>query len=45
MIYTAALAFDCDQFIGVGGISYFQVMPTYHNPTGRKGYIMNMYAN
>lgn len=41
---TALLAFDCDQFIGVGGISYYQVMPTYHNPTGRKGYIMNMYT-
>ena len=27
-----------------GGISYFQVMPTYHNPTGRKAYIMNMYT-
>ncbi len=42
--HTALLAFDCDQFIGAGGISYFQVMPTYHNPTGRKGYIMNMYT-
>ncbi|MBQ8038388.1 MAG: GNAT family N-acetyltransferase, partial [Lachnospiraceae bacterium] len=24
---------------------YFQVMPTYHNPTGKKAYIMNMYTN
>lgn len=22
----------------------FQVMPTYHNPTGKKAYIMNMYT-
>ena len=42
--HTALLVFDCDQFIGAGGISYYRVMPTYHNPTGRKGYIMNMYT-
>ena len=42
--HTAFLAFDADQFVGAGGISYYQVMPTYHNPTGRKGYIMNMYT-
>lgn len=22
----------------------FQVMPTYHNPSGKKAYIMNMYT-
>ncbi len=42
--HTAFLAFDADQFVGAGGISYYQVMPTCHNPTGRKGYIMNMYT-
>lgn len=42
--HTALLVFDRDQFIGAGGISYYRVMPTYHNPTGRKGYIMNMYT-
>lgn len=42
--HTAFLAFDADQFVGAGGISYYQVMPTFHNPTGRKGYIMNMYT-
>ena len=42
--HTAYLAFDGDRFVGAGGISYYQVMPTYHNPTGRKGYIMNMYT-
>ena len=42
--HTALLAFDHDQFVGAGGISYYRVMPTYHNPTGRKGYIMNMYT-
>ena len=42
--HTAYLVFDHGRFIGTGGISYYRVMPTYHNPTGRKGYIMNMYT-
>lgn len=42
--HTAYLVFDRDDFIGAGGISYYTVMPTFHNPTGRKAYIMNMYT-
>ena len=42
--HTAYLAFDGDAFIGAGGVSYFRVMPTYHNPSGWKAYIMNMYV-
>ncbi len=42
--HIAYLVFDEDSFVGAGGISYFQVMPTYHNPTGQKAYIMNMYT-
>ncbi len=42
--HTAYLVFDGDDFIGAGGISYYTVMPTYHNPTGKKAYIMNMYT-
>ena len=42
--HTALLVFDQDRFIGAGGISYYRVMPTCHNVTGRKGYIMNMYT-
>ena len=42
--HTAFLAFDGDRFAGAGGISYYQVMPTYHNPSGNKAYIMNMYT-
>ena len=38
------LAFDGDTFVGAGGVSFYQVMPTYHNPTGRRAYIMNMYV-
>lgn len=42
--HVAYLVFDGDTFVGAGGVSFFQVMPTYHNPTGRKAYIMNMYT-
>lgn len=43
--HTAYLVHDGDRLIGAGGVSYFQVMPTYHNPTGQKAYIMNMYTD
>lgn len=43
--HTAYLVFDGDRWIGAGGISYYRVMPTYHNPSGNKAYIMNMYTN
>ncbi len=42
--HIAYLIFDEKRFVGAGGISFFQVMPTYHNPSGRKAYIMNMYT-
>ena len=43
--HVAYLVFDDEKFVGAGGVSFFQVMPTYHNPTGKKAYIMNMYTN
>lgn len=42
--HVAYLVFDEDRFVGAGGISFFRVMPTYHNPTGWKAYVMNMYT-
>ena len=42
--HTACLVFDGDRFACAGGISYYQVMPTFHNPSGNKAYIMNMYT-
>lgn len=42
--HIAYLVYDKDIFIGAGGVSFYQVMPTYHNPSGRKAYIMNMYT-
>lgn len=43
--HIAYLVYDNGKFIGAGGVSFYQVMPTYHNPTGKKAYIMNMYTN
>ena len=42
--HIAYLVYDNEAFIGAGGVSFYQVMPTYHNPTGKKAYIMNMYT-
>ena len=42
--HIAYLVFDGDCFAGAGGVSFYQVMPTYHNPSGNKAYIMNMYT-
>lgn len=42
--HIAYLIFHNSSFIGAGGVSFFQVMPTYHNPSGKKAYIMNMYT-
>lgn len=42
--HIAYLVFDNDIFVGAGGVSFFQVMPTYQNPSGKKAYIMNMYT-
>ena len=44
-MHTAYLVYDGGKVIGAGGASIFQVMPTYHNPTGTKAYIMNMYTD
>ena len=42
--HIAYLVYDNGAFIGAGGVSFYQVMPPYHNPTGKKAYIMNMYT-
>lgn len=43
-MHVAYLVFDEELFVGAGGVSFFGVMPTYHNATGKKAYIMNMYT-
>lgn len=42
--HEAWLVLDQDRVVATGGVSFYQVMPTYHNPTGWKAYIMNMYT-
>ncbi|WP_292143511.1 GNAT family N-acetyltransferase [Butyrivibrio sp.] len=43
--HCAILVMDDGRFIGAGGVSFYNVMPTYHNPSGKKAYIMNMYTD
>lgn len=42
--HFAILVYDDEKFVGAGGVSFFRVMPTFHNPSGKKAYIMNMYT-
>ena len=42
--HTAVLAFDENEAIACGNISYYDVLPTYCRQTGKKGYISNMYV-
>ena len=43
--HVAWLVFDGDAWIGAGGVSVYRVMPTYHNPSGWKAYLMNIYTH
>lgn len=43
--HVAYLVFDGTRFVGAGAVRFYKVMPTYHNPSGNKAYIMNMYTN
>lgn len=42
--HVAYLVFDGGRFAGAGGVSFYRVMPTCHNLSGWKAYIMNMYT-
>lgn len=42
--HVAVLVYDGEAFVGAGGVSFYTVMPTYHNTSGKKAYIMNMYT-
>lgn len=42
--HVAYLAFIDNNFVGTGGICFYQVLPTFHNPSGWKAYIINMYT-
>ena len=43
--HIAYLVLEGARVVGAGGVSFFQVMPTVHNPSGNKAYIMNMYTH
>lgn len=40
--HFAIIATDEGKIIATGAVSFYSVMPTFHNTTGRKTYIMNM---
>lgn len=42
--HVAYLVLDGEELAGAGGISFYRLLPTCHNPTGENGYIMNMYT-
>lgn len=42
--HAALLVLDGGQVVGTGGVSFFEVMPTCCNPSGRKAYLMNLYT-
>lgn len=42
--HTTVLAFDGNDPAGCASISYYEVMPTYDHPTGRRAHIMNVYT-
>ena len=43
-IHVAYLVYYKEEFVSCGGVSFYTVMPTYHNASGKKAYIMNMYT-
>lgn len=43
--HVAYLVYYADKVVGAGGVSFYQVLPTFHNPSGEKAYIMNMYTD
>lgn len=42
--HVAYFVFDGEKLAGTGGVSFYQVMPTVHNPSGMKAYLMNLYT-
>ena len=39
------MVYDGKTFIGAGAVVFYSVMPTFHNSTGKKAYIMNIYTD
>lgn len=43
--HIAYLAWEGPNLAGTGGICFYRVMPTWHEPDGSRGYIMNLYTS
>jgi GNAT superfamily N-acetyltransferase len=42
--FIAWLCIHDNEIIGTSGISFYELPPSYNNPVGKVGYIMNMYT-
>ncbi len=38
------LAFQGEQLVGMGCICFYWIMPSHSNPSGHRGYLMNLYT-
>ncbi|MBR1862932.1 MAG: GNAT family N-acetyltransferase [Ruminococcus sp.] len=43
--HTTCLALDSGTAVGCASISYYELMPTFDHPTGRRAHIMNVYTD
>lgn len=43
--HVAVLVYDDDKVVGSGGICFYRIMPSFHDPKGMCAYIMNMYTD
>ena len=44
LVFAAVLVLAGGELAATGAVSFYEVMPTCHTPTGKKAYIMNMYT-
>ena len=43
--HTAVLVMAGDRLVATGGLDFRREMPSYGNPTGRSGYVMNIWTD
>ncbi len=43
--HVTYFAFDEDKLAACGSICFYQIMPSFQNPTGKKAFIINMYTH
>lgn len=42
--HLAYLVYDGNRCIATGGVCFYQILPTYYKPTGKKAYLINLYT-